>query len=77
LNDEAVIKEAATGARGIFWNLPTQITDLSINWPRQIEKVLRVARETGAVTTIVFSTAFYTGRHPEWVAQDPNYVSAK
>jgi uncharacterized protein YbjT (DUF2867 family) len=76
LDDGAAIKEAATGVTGIFWNLPTITKDPSIEWPHQTETMLQAARETGTVTTIVFSTAFYTGKHPEWVARNPNYVSA-
>jgi uncharacterized protein YbjT (DUF2867 family) len=76
LDERATIRKAATGTTGVLWNLPTMIKDLSTDWPRQTQTVLQAAREAGTVTTIVFSTAFYTGRHPEWDAKNPGYVSA-
>ena len=75
LDDRAAIGEAATGTTGIFWNLPP-LRDISTDWPRQTHTVLQAASQTGTVTTVVFSTAFHTGRHPEWVERKPDYVSA-
>ena len=54
---------------------PPGQTDIDLEW-QQAENVLSAARATGTVDTVVVSTLFFTGRHPEWEVKDPGYLLA-